>query len=312
MAREAFTNIRFSPDRLDLISSADKVVEEFRALGYKMTVRQVYYRLVKANIIKNNQKAYKQLASAINDARMCGLMDWDAIEDRTRNLKPVNAWESPGQIIEAVADQYKEDLWSGQNVRFEVWIEKDALTGVVEPTCTRLRVPFFACRGYTSQSEQYAAGKRLGRYVDRGLRPIVLHLGDHDPSGLDMTRDNRDRLSIFAGVEVEVIRLALNREQIDELDLPPNPAKTTDSRAGDEDRAGTYIYEHGRGSWELDALDPPYIDALITAAVEAEIDTEAWEIALEEEEQSRRLMRATSENWEDVVEFLDGRRGDDE
>jgi hypothetical protein len=150
----------------------------------------------------------------INDARLAGRIDWDAIEDRTRNIHRSPSWDDPSEIVTACAAQYREDLWGDQCWRPEVWIEKDALVGVIEPVCERYRVPFFACRGYTSQSEQYRAGKRFEGVQNKGQKPIVLHLGDHDPSGIDMTRDNTDRLKMFAGEDVEVRRLALNMDQV--------------------------------------------------------------------------------------------------
>ena len=98
---------------------------------------------------------------------------------------------------------------------------------VEKPVAERLRVPYFACRGYVSQSESFAAGVRFADHFRRRQTPIVFHLGDHDPSGIDMTRDNADRLHLFAGQRVEVRRLALNMEQIEEFNPPPNPAKET-------------------------------------------------------------------------------------
>ncbi|MBU6429986.1 MAG: hypothetical protein KGR26_13310, partial [Cyanobacteria bacterium REEB65] len=166
---------------------------------------------------------------------------------------------------------------------------KEALVGVISGICNRLRVDFFACRGYNSQSEQWRAGQRFQGYQMKGQRPIVFHLGDHDPSGIDMTRDNRERLEMFAGVPVAVQRLALNMPQIEELNPPPNPAKLTDVRARD------YIERYGESSWELDALSPTYIRDLISSAVGRLRDEKAWETALAQEVGERQLMEAYAE-----------------
>lgn len=257
MTRELFVSRRFNTKSRAMIAHADKIIAEYQADGFTLTLRQLYYQFVARDLLANKQSEYKRLGSVINDARLAGLIDWDAIEDRTRNVRAVSTWDSPAQIINAVVDQYKEDIWADQEYRPEVWIEKDALIGVIEPACERYRVPHFACRGYTSQSEQYRAGKRFAQVIANGQTPIVFHLGDHDPSGVHMTEDNRTRLELLAGQEVELVRLALNMDQVRKYDPPPNPAKESDKRAA------AYIRKYGRKSWELDALSPRVIDGLI-------------------------------------------------
>ncbi|RWX72534.1 hypothetical protein [Mesorhizobium sp. M2A.F.Ca.ET.039.01.1.1] len=300
MAREAFIEKPFSEPHQEVIRQANAIIAEYQRQGFTLTLRQLYYQFVSRDLIANKQTEYKRLGSIVNAGRLAGLIDWSAIEDRTRNVRKPNVWDSPSQIIDAVAEQYQEDIWQGQHYRPEVWIEKDALVGVIEPICERYRVPYFACRGYSSQSEQYAAGLRFRRIFRAGLTPIVLHLGDHDPSGIDMTRDNADRLSMFAGREVEVRRLALNWEQIEEHDPPPNPAKETDSRSGG------YIEQFGDSSWELDALDPPTIEGLIEAELDELIDREAWDARVSQEETAKGVLADVSHNWDEVVTFLRG------
>jgi hypothetical protein len=213
------------------------------------------------------------------------------------------AWDDPAAIIESAAESYREDLWACQNYRPEVWIEKDALVGVIEGVCTEYRVPYFACRGNNSESEQYKAGKRFERHLVGGLTPIVLHLGDHDPNGLDMTRDNRERLAMFTGRGVEVRRLALNMDQVERHALPPNPAKETDSRFS------AYVENFGtENCWELDALEPAVIADLVRAGIHGLIDLAAWESALAEEQRNRDLLATVSGNWAKVENLLrDGR-----
>ena len=120
----------------------------------------------------------------------------------------------PGSHHRAVANQYREDIWADQIHRPEVWVEKAALLGVVAPICDEFRVPYFAHIGNNSQSEQYKAGKRFAGLFDQGLIPLVLHLADHDPNGIDMTRDNTERLALYARQDVEVRRIALNIDQV--------------------------------------------------------------------------------------------------
>jgi hypothetical protein len=173
-----------------------------------------------------------------------------------------------------------------------VWIEKEALAGVIERTANRWRVPYFACRGYTSQSEAWRAGQRFRLYEKQGQKIVVLHLGDHDPSGIDMTRDNRDRLDIFTYQgDVTVKRLALNIDQVRQYRPPPNPAKITDSRSNG------YIKEFGTESWELDALDPTVLDRLISAAIESLIDRDKWERVQQRETEARERLKELADDW---------------
>lgn len=304
--RETFQEIKFRASSLALIAQANEIIASYQARGFTLTLRQLYYQFVSRDLIQNKQSEYKRLGKVINDARIGGKLDWAAIEDRTRNVKTPSVWDSPASIIRAVASQYQEDPWKDQTYRPEVWIEKDALVGVIEGVCKELRVPYFACRGYASQSEIYDAGKRFRSVGRAGQRPVVLHLGDHDPSGLDMTRDLGDRLSMFAGRTVEVRRLALNMSQIEEYDPPPNPAKDTDARFEG------YQNEFGDSSWELDALDPDVISDLIRSELETVIDAAEWASAKAEEVENKKALTATYEYWAEVSEFALGLRdGDD-
>lgn len=298
MPIEKFVDINFRPKTMRVIEQAVDIIADFTAQGFKLTLRQLYYQFVSRDLLPNKQSEYKRLGSIIDDARRAGLIDWSAIEDRTRNLERLSVWQSPQQILSAVAEQYREDWWLNQPIYPEVWIEKDALTGVIEGVCEEYQVPYFACRGYASQSEMYDAAKRLQRRARAGQTPTIFHLGDHDPSGLDMTRDNEDRLSTFARRPIKVIRLALNMAQIDQYSPPPNPAKDTDSRFDD------YAEQYGDSSWELDALDPSVINQTIREAIEDQIDWAQWDKDRAAEDKNRVGLTDTSENWSNVVRYL--------
>jgi hypothetical protein len=251
---------------------------------------------VSRDVIPNRQKEYKRLGSIVNDARLAGLIDWNSIEDRTRNLQSLGHWTRPEEILQDVAEQYREDLWTDQKWRPEVWIEKDALVGVIEGICNDLDVPFFSCRGYTSQSEMWGAAMRLARWqIKFKQTPIIFHLGDHDPSGKDMTRDIEDRMELFMG-GLKLKRLALNMDQVEQYSPPPNPAKTTDSRY-----AG-YIAEFGDESWELDALEPKVIADLIRSAIRSLIDKPKWKKRQKSIEAKRELFQNVIANWIEIEE----------
>jgi hypothetical protein len=237
-------------------------------------------------MIENTPTSYDKIGDVLSDARMAGLVDWEAIEDRNRGLMGYQTFKTPEGAVTWLADEhYRIDMWEDQPYRPEVWVEKAAMEGVVGSICNELRVDFFSCRGYNSQSEQWRAGRRLQRYISKGQQPIVFHLGDHDPSGIDMTRDNRDRLSTFAGTSINVVRLALNMNQVEQYDPPPNPAKVKDSRFED------YQRKFGDSSWELDALAPDVVKKIIEDAVGQVRDEKLWRKAEELEESDRAELK---------------------
>lgn len=298
MPKICYVERRFSAASMAMVDKANEIIAEYSAQGFSLTLRQLYYQFVARDIIPNNLKSYKNLGSIVNDARLAGLIDWSHIQDRTRHLSRNSHWETPGELIEGAAAGYRIDMWARQTYRPEVWIEKDALVGVIEDVCGRLDVPFFSCRGYTSQSEMWVGGQRIGRWIKREKQtPVIFHFGDHDPSGKDMTRDIVDRLELFMG-GVKLERLALNMDQIEEYNPPPNPAKTTDSRAA------AYIAEFGNDSWELDALEPKVIVDLIETSIQKLIDKKVWAADEARLKKERKLLETASERWVDVVEYL--------
>lgn len=294
-----YQETRFSAKSKKIIDTAVSILEEYAARGIIVTLRQLYYQFVARDIIPNKQSEYKRLGSIINDARLAGLIDWEHMQDRTRNLSSLSHWDSPAGVIKTASASYHRDLWEGQSNYVEVWIEKDALVGVIESICEQLDVPFFSCRGYTSQSEMWVAAMRMRRKERRNRQNThIIHLGDHDPSGKDMSRDIQDRLQLF-GSNAQVHRIALNMDQIDQYNPPPNPAKITDSRATG------YIAEFGGESWELDALDPAVLSDLIEASIKDRLDMGLWEERKEQQEQERKILLAVSENWIDVQQHVE-------
>lgn len=303
MPRIKYQEIRLSKPSLALIETCNKIIREYTAAGYILTLRQLYYQCVSRDIIPNKQSEYKRLGSIVNDGRLAGLVDWDAVEDRTRNVKSVGHWDSPESIISAVSDQYAIDKWESQYVRPSVWIEKDALVGVIERICDELDVEYFSCRGYTSQSEMWGAAQRFIQNAKNGQETHVIHLGDHDPSGIDMSRDIEERIQKFMahhgyGGMFSFTRIALNRNQIDEYDPPPNPAKSTDSRFQG------YMDIHGDESWELDALEPQVLSDLVREQVDKLRDDEMYEEKVTQESIEKSQLVKVYENWDDVTEFL--------
>lgn len=335
--RRVYEAWRPSGDARETVGQANAIVAEYRGQGYQLTLRQLYYQFVARGFIPNNMRSYKRLGEVVNRGRLAGLIDWSAIEDRTRNLAggDGHTWE-PEDLIRAYARSYDVTRWDGQSTAVEIWVEKEALAGVVERAATRWRVPYFSCRGYVSQSELWGAARRLEEHLQEGRQVLVLHLGDHDPSGIDMTRDMRDRLETFIGTDwlhdsmpersasraqinaniedhlsaflgdevppldrymgFELRRIALNSDQVEEYNPPPNPTKLTDSRANG------YIDRFGHESWELDALDPATLVALIDSHIEPVVDQDLWDARGAIEDERRGQFAAVADNWSEILE----------
>lgn len=272
----------------ELINHAERIIEAYRQDGYTLTLRQLYYQFVSEGLIENTERSYKNLGSTITKARLAGLISWRSIEDRGRTFNSVYVEEDIQSLIDNLPAMVAFDFWDNQPCYIEVWVEKEALGNVVSKACDKYRLPHMACKGYLSASEAWRAGMRFEEQIAHGKKCVLFHLGDHDPSGLDMTRDNAQRLELFAGESVEVIRLALNMDQIDQYNPPPNPAKITDSRAK------SYIDKYGKSSWELDALRPSIIEKLIQGHAEDFIDFDAWENKEKEENAAIESLRKLS------------------
>jgi hypothetical protein len=296
MSREKFEETNFREATMDIINQANSIIGEYTKAGYDLTLRQLYYQFVARAVIPNTQREYQKLSVVISNARLAGLLDWDTIVDRTRHVRKNSHWDSPDDIIDTCAKQFRIDTRENQDTYIEVWIEKDALIGILK-ICDELDVSYLSCRGYVSQSALYLAAKRF-KYQERcGKETVLLHLGDHDPSGIDMSRDIQDRLKMF-GSTCTVKRIALTSAQVQAHNPPPNPAKLTDSRVGN------YLANYGDKSWELDALDPKMISQLIETEITQLTDGLRWTAQLKKQAQHRKDLQKMSDNYASIVTYL--------
>lgn len=302
MPKVVYIEQNFSEKTMAVIDAANQIIVDYAMQGYNLTLRQLYYQFVARAYIENTERSYKRLGNIVSDARRAGLIDWDAIEDRTRFVRKLPHWTKPSDIMHAALQQFRLEIWESQPVRVEVWIEKDALVGVIEQVCNELDVPYFSCRGYVSDSEMWVAGQRIVRNsMDNMQITVILHLGDHDPSGIDMTRDITARLRMFSeGEPFEVRRLALNLDQIEQYDPPPNPTKLSDSRCNG------YMSKYGEYSWELDALSPPVLAGLIRSQVLEMVDIDEWQRVKDEQAAHKEDLGLVSDNWERALGLLKG------
>jgi len=272
---------------MKLLGKITEVVEDYGAQGFKLTLRQLYYQLVVKEILANKAQNYSKLSRILTDARLCGQVDWDIIEDRIRIPKMHSEWRDIQSLVRSALYTYRKDRMVGQDNYVEVWVEKDALSGVLQPITDEYHVNLMVNRGYSSISAMHDAAIRFKENSDKD--PHILYLGDHDPSGLDMNRDIKDRLNMF-GVDVELHGIALTKAQIDKYQPPSNPAKWTDPRAKE------YVEIHGEVSWELDALTPTVLHALLREELEQLIDLDMVNEIIEQEDDEKEKLRELAEN----------------
>jgi hypothetical protein len=322
-----------------VINQARDICAQFARDGDDLTLRQLYYQFVAHDLFpdertwrqvgskwvkdpngtKNAEPNYKWLGALINDARLAGMLDWGYIVDRTRATKGGTGSDTdPSEVIQYAADSYRVDKWAGQEFHVEAWIEKDALSGILQRACGPLEIPYFACRGYPSQSALWRAARRHEEAIEDGKKVRIIHLGDHDPSGIDMTRDIEHRLATFIAQDLDycgseedaetcaseifevfqVERIALNMNQIRQYNPPPNPAKLSDSRGSG------YVQRYGVSSWELDALSPTVLRELVTDAVLQYRDEDLWEERVSQEHDEKQILVALDKHWPDISEYV--------
>lgn len=298
--KERFETYRFSEQVASRILLASQILTEYRAAGYTLTIRQLYYQMVARGYIENTMQSYKRIVADMTKARYAGLVDWNAIEDRTRQTMSPVAWDNHVDILKAAASGFRLDRWEGQNNHVEIFIEKEALAGVFQPLVRELHVHITANRGYSSASEMWRHAKRFQRLRHQeGKRLYLFYFGDHDPSGMDMDRDMIERIQLLSRqCFFQFHRLALTWDQIEHYSPPPNPAKLTDSRAG------SYVAEFGFDSWELDALEPQVLTQLAREAILDLRDDDAWNSVLAIEEEMRERLEVfaetETEQWDDL------------
>jgi hypothetical protein len=316
----AYIDKRFNRSTAAIIEIANKIIQEYNEQGFTLTLRSLYYKFIARDLFpqdwvdetynrakgldpqtKNTIKNYKRLGSILNDARLAGRTDWYAFDDITRQVNSLAHWETAAARVKSASETFRVDMWNNQDYRPEIWVEKDAVKGVITGICQELDIPYLCCRGYTSQTEMWGSAMRLQEIIAGGQTPYILHFGDHDPSGIDMTRDIQERLAVFK-VEPQFKRMALSKKQVDDYKCPPNPAKETDSRFKE------YEKKFGDESWELDALEPKVIVELIRKEVLSVRDEDAWDERKAYQAEQYGQLKYASDNWELIAKAMTKRR----
>lgn len=314
MTHEFYQAYKPKERALETLNQITSIVKDYQAQGLTLTLRQLYYQLVSQDLIANKESEYKRVGEVVSRARRGGLLDWEALEDRVRQPVMPPEYDGLDDLMEAALHTYRLPRLKGQESYVELWVEKDALAGVIAPIARQWHVALMVNRGYSSTSAMKASGERLRRKcVEIGAENVhVLYLGDLDPSGEDMVRDISERLEeyinqgvlvfregstvtveeeedrrdrLYPHIDLAVTKLALTMDQVRTYSPPPNPAKRTDSRFA------KFSEEHGNESWEVDALPPRILRDLIVIELERLIDSELVETIKQEEVADKALLR---------------------
>lgn len=264
-----------------VVNKVNEIFDDYPEM--KLTLRQIFYRLVANYGYPNTKSSYRQLSGQLVKARKRGHIDETRMEDRSRRFIGKDyGWKC---LDDFVSERFKwffdspvyhaRKMWTSQPEFVMIWLEKDALSSVVSPAANKFNVITCPSRGYSSYTYLKEAIQKLPE--DKEL--TILHFADHDPSGIDMTRDLANRIAEYSEKEVTVERVALKFDQTQQYDLPPNPFKRADPRSK------SYFPLYGRQCWELDAIEPQELQRLVSEAVRTHIDFRLWNRTLEQEEQ---------------------------
>jgi hypothetical protein len=249
-----------------------------------MTLRQLYYQLISRQVIENNRSQYQAVSIALVGARKDGFIPWEWIEDRTRRPRKVSMWDNLSDFGDSVLSSYRRDVWDSQPRYVEVWLEKDALSGIFEDVLEPYGVTLNVGRGYDGWDSIHNAAERYGT----GESTTVLYFGDFDPSGEDMARSLKERLSFFES-SPEIVKCALVYDDIALYNLPPDYTKAKDTR-----QKG-FVAKYGDVAVELDALPIDVLRDRIVREVETRMDLSALGAVQETERQEKVKLAAAIE-----------------
>jgi hypothetical protein len=250
-----------------------------------MTLRQLFYRLVSVTLLKNTPGDYGKLSRILTGARERGAIPYEWIVDRSRPTYAATAWENPADYAHTMRNAYRRNYWQDQPAHVEVWTEKDAIIGSIEPVTDKWGVTIRVTRGFMSTTRAHEIAEAFDGMHEKRIR--ILYLGDHDPSGRCIEEDaaRRVREQMVEGYDdatrsmslicadlvlFQIERIAIHAQDIRDFDLPPLRIKATDSRA----RA--FRRQHGSACVELDALPVTELRARLDEAIRGFVDLDAW------------------------------------
>jgi hypothetical protein len=276
------------PQTLEIVYLA----KMFAEAQQPVTVRQTFYHLVSIGKIPNSEKSYDNLDRILTMARVAGLIPFGWFVDLSTVPLIAQVYPNIEAFLTEKVEYYYRDTWRKQQAYIMIWLEKQALQSILWPIAYKYNVPLFVGKGYSSWSLIIDAAKELKKKAEQGKELVILYFGDYDPSGEDMTRDLLNRLSQI-GVEVELVKVALTREQIESFNLPHQPVKGSDTRS--KNFESDYAVE-------LDALEPMALRELIERAIVERLDTNAFETDQQLESLEKSVLR---EKVKEIVDALE-------
>ena len=246
---------------LELLTQVQKIIDSY---DFALTLRQIYYQLVAKQIIPNEQKYYKKLSRICVAGRDEGILPEEGFADRLRAVDKLSSWSDLNEFMQSVKRSYRKDKWQNQDSYLEIWTEKDALRSVLTGITYQYDVALMVARGQLSRTEVYRTAER---YKDQNNKECFLYYcGDFDPSGLSLYNSIRKRLEDF-GVSINFERIALTQEQIEEYQLPSDPAKQSDPNYN------KFVNIYGSDMVvELDSLPPDVLRRIIEGCILQNID----------------------------------------
>jgi hypothetical protein len=263
----------------------------FQELEPPLTVRQIFYALTVRNVVQKTESGYRRTAYHLKEMRRKNVIPYGHIADNTRwHIKPTTH-PSMQAALKGWQKAYRRDLWANQEDYIEIWVEKDALAGVISPITEEYDVPLYVARGYGSITFIYEAAETIKK---TGKPAYIYHFGDFDPSGVDAAYKIWEGLREH-GANINFERAAITEEQILRLNLPTRETKRSDPRAkrwGDKPSA------------ELDALPAPILRDMVTECIESHIDPELLEKTKKIEELERKTLTNVSEHFGTGTKFF--------
>ena len=310
MAKEYIRDTNFKPASRTLIRVLDDIVEDYQGQGLRLTLRQLYYQCVTKNLFENSERSYQNLSKLVTNARLAGLLDWDAIEDRVRQPRTPYEADDPADFVDDFRYTYRLNRQAGQENYVELWVEKDALAGVLAPIAREYHITLMVNRGYSSASAMYEAAKRFARMCGVDRTTVNDEDEERDDEGDDdaeegptsrrrLTDEDDDDDSGLHGPTRHAHLLYLGdldpsgedmvrdvRERLHEFGVPTLEVKKIaltkpqvdlhdpppNPAKMSDSRAKKYVAKYGSSSWEVDALPPAELGRVIRRELDQLLD----------------------------------------
>jgi hypothetical protein len=269
---------------LDLIEAMYDIAEAAEPI----TGRGIGYKLFTANLIPSMERAsMKRVYRLLKEARERGIIPWEWIVDETRELERPQTWANPEAYVRAVRRSYRRDFWRDQPNRVMVASEKGTVRGVLAPILDELGVGFQVMHGFSSATTAHDIAEDYdGRHLS------IIYVGDYDPSGMYMSeKDLPNRIDGYGGNHVLIYRIAILRQDLDDLSTFPASDKKKDPRYE------WFVRNYGNRCCEIDALDPNDLRHRVEEAIKNEIEWEAWERCATVERAEQESMRTFLDEW---------------